>query len=84
MNECLRRSKEINPIIILCNDMFITPFVINGNYRIINLKTIGNEFVEVYVINADDVMNCLISEDYKKVYRIYQRLYKLTGVKLNC
>lgn len=84
MNEQLRKSKERNPIIILTSNMFTKPFVVNGNHRIRNAYNKGIETVDVYLINADDVIECLISEDYKKAYTIYVKLNKLVGIMLNC
>lgn len=84
MNDTLRKSKEKNPVIILINDMFVKPFIINGNHRIRNAYNNGIEKLEVYIINADDVIECLISEDYKVAYRIYQKLNSMIGMKLNC
>lgn len=84
MNDTLRKSKEKNPIIILVNDMFVKPFIINGNHRIRNAYNTGIEKLEVYIINADDVIECLISKDYKIAYRIYQKLNSMIGMKHNC
>ena len=64
--------------------MFVKPFIINGNHRIRNAYNNGIEKLEVYIINADDVIECLISEDYKVAYRIYQKLNSMIGMKLNC
>lgn len=84
MNDTLRKSKEKNPIIILVNDMFVKPFIINGNHRIRNAYNTGIEKLGVYIVNADDVIECLISEDYKVAFRIYQKLNSMIGMKLNC
>lgn len=84
MNDTLRKSKEKNPIIILVSDMFIHPFVINGNHRIRNAYKLGISEIEVYVVEANDVVESLITEDYKRAYFIYQQLHRLMGMMLNC
>ena len=84
MNDTLRKSKEKNPIIILVSNMFIHPFVINGNHRIRNAYKSGISEIEVYVVEADDVIESLITEDYKRAYSIYQQLHRLMGMLLSC
>lgn len=84
MNESLRKSKENNPIIILKNDIFAKPFIINGNHRIRNAYNARVEKIKVYIINSDEVVNCLTSEDYKIAYDIYKKLATLIELKLNC
>ncbi len=83
MNDTLRRSKEDNPIIILVNDMFVKPFIINGNHRIMKAYRSGIEKVDAYILNADWVVHCLISEDYKTAYKIFQDLHGIVGLQLN-
>lgn len=83
MNDTLRRSKEINPVIILVNDMFTKPFIINGNHRVIDAFKKKVNTIKAYVINSDDVSDCLISDDYKKAYRIFKQLYRLIGSKID-
>lgn len=68
MNNTLRKSKENNPIIVLVNDMFVQPFVIDGNHRIRKALESGIYKVEVYVLNADNVIHCLISDDYRTAF----------------
>lgn len=84
MNDTLRKSKEDNPIIVLVNDMFVQPFVINGNHRIKKAFSSGIDKIEVYILDADNVNHCLISEDYRTAYEIYKKLYQLVGMMLNC
>lgn len=84
MNDTLRKSKEKNPIIILVSNMFVQPFVINGNHRIRKAYDSNIEKVEAYIIDADKIVHCLISEDYRTAYKIYRKLYNLIGMKLNC
>lgn len=84
MNDTLRRSKEINPVIILVNDMFTKPFVINGNHRVVDAFKKRANTIEAYVINSDDVSECLITVDYKKAYLIFKQLYRLIGSKIDC
>ena len=84
MNTTLRKSKENNPIIVLVSDMFVQPFVINGNHRIRKAFNSGVNKVEVYILDADNVNHCLISEDYRTAYKIYKELHKLVGMQLNC
>lgn len=84
MNDTLRKSKEDNPIIVLVSDMFVQPFVINGNHRIKKAFNSGIDRIEVYILDADNVIQCLISEDYRTAYKIYKKLHKLVGMKLNC
>lgn len=55
MNDTLRKSKEDNPIIVLVNDMFVQPFVINGNHRIKKAFNSGIDKIEVYILDADNV-----------------------------
>ena len=84
MNDTLRKSKEDNPIIVLVNDMFVQPFVINGNHRIKKAFNSGIDKIEVYILDADNVNHCLISEDYRTAYEIYKKLHQLVGMLLNC
>ena len=84
MNDTLRKSKEDNPIIVLVSDMFVQPFVIDGNHRIKKAFNSGIDRIEVYILDADNVIQCLISEDYRTAYKIYKKLHKLVGMKLNC
>ena len=44
----------------------------------------GIDRIEVYILDADNVIQCLISEDYRTAYKIYKKLHKLVGMKLNC
>ena len=84
MNDTLRKSKEDNPVIVLVNDMFVHPFVINGNHRIKKAFSSGVDKIEVYILDADNVNHCLISEDYRTAYEIYKKLHQLVGMMLNC
>lgn len=84
MNDTLRKSKENNPIIVLVSDMFVQPFVINGNHRIRKAFNSGIDKVDIYILDADNVNHCLISEDYRTAYNIYKELHKLVGMQLNC
>ena len=84
MNDTLRKSKEDNPIIVLVNDMFVQPFVINGNHRIKKAFNSGIDKIEVYILDADNVNHCLISEDYRTAYEIHKKLHQLAGMMLNC
>lgn len=84
MTDSLRKSKSRNPIIILVNEMFARPFIINGNHRIMKAFKMGIKEIELYIINSDEVVDCLISEDYIKAYSIYKKLYALIGVQLMC
>lgn len=84
MNDSLRKSKEDNPIIVLVSDMFTQPFVINGNHRIQRAFNSGVDKIEVYILHADNVSHCLISEDYRTAYKIYKKLHNLVGLKLDC
>ncbi len=84
MNDTLRKSKEDNPIIVLVSDMFVQPFVINGNHRIKKAFNSGVDKIEVYILDADNVKHCLISEDYRTAYEIYKKLHQLVGMLLNC
>ena len=59
MNDTLRKSKEDNPIIVLVSDMFVQPFVINGNHRIKKAFNSGIDRIEVYILDADNVIQCL-------------------------
>ena len=77
LSEELRKSKERNPEIILISDIFSRPFIINGNHRIRSAYKNGNEYIELYVINADDVVNCLISDGYQRAYYIFKKLNKI-------
>ena len=83
MNDTLRKSKEDNPVIVLVNDMFVHPFVINGNHRIKKAFSSGVDKIEVYILDADNVNHCLISEDYRTAYEIYKKLHQLVGMMLN-
>ena len=40
--------------------------------------------IEVYILDADNVNHCLISEDYRTAYEIYKKLHQLVGMLLNC
>lgn len=84
MNATLRKSKEINPVIVLINDMFTKPFIINGNHRVLDAFKKKEKTIEAYVINSDDVSECLISDDYRKAYHIFKQLYRLIGSKITC
>lgn len=84
MSDNLRKSKEGNPIIILINNMFVKPFIINGNHRIIDAYSKNISNIEAYVIDADCVIDCLITDGYKKAYNIYKGLYRVIGAKINC
>lgn len=84
MNYALRKSKENNPVIVLINDMFTKPFIINGNHRVIDASNKKEKTIDGYVINSDAVIECLISDDYKKAYHIFKQLYRLIGSKITC
>lgn len=84
MNDALRKSKVNNPIIILVSDMFLKPFIINGNHRIRKAYNNRETEMKAFILDADIVVDCLISEDYKKAYYIYKKLNKLVGLQLNC
>ena len=84
MNDTLRKSKEDNPIIVLMSDMFVQPFVINGNHRIRKAFNSGVDKIEIYILDADNVKHCLISEDYRTAYEVYKKLHQLVGMLLNC
>ena len=84
MNDTLRKSQEDNPIIVLMSDMFVQPFVINGNHRIRKAFNSGVDKIEIYILDADNVKHCLISEDYRTAYEVYKKLHQLVGMLLNC
>lgn len=84
MNDALRKSKVNNPIIILVSDMFLKPFIINGKHRIRKAYNNRETEMKAFILDADIVVDCLISEDYKKAYYIYKKLNKLVGLQLNC
>lgn len=84
MNDSLRKSKEENPVIILESEMFMHPFIVNGNHRIGEANKKGRNTIKAWVLDADSVIHCLISEDYKAAYAIYKKFYRLLGLKLNC
>ena len=79
-NEKLRQSKENNPIIMLEHKMFCKPLVINGNHRLRKAYENKIEYIDLYVLSADDVSDCLLTEDYKVAYEIYKKINKLTGM----
>lgn len=84
MNDTLRESKERNPIIILMSQMFTKPFIVNGNHRIRDAFDKKVESLEIFVIDANEVIDCLATQGYKDAYKIYVKMHKLIGLKLNC
>ncbi|MCR5460860.1 MAG: hypothetical protein K6F51_13290 [Acetatifactor sp.] len=84
-NDLLAPIKKDNPIIIIASkDIVGSPYLINGNHRVVKAMMLGKETVEGYIFKASICEICGMTEGYTMIYKMMRKLYaRVYGVDRN-